>query len=64
MGEILERLAEIRKDVTVVIHCRSGGRSGAVINALSRRYGYENLVNLSGGILAYGRDVDPTIVCE
>ena len=64
MGEVLERLAEIRKDITVVIHCRSGGRSGAVINALSARYGYDNLVNLTGGILAYGRDVDGSLTCE
>lgn len=64
MGEIVERMEELRKDVPVVIHCRSGARSGAVINALSSRYGFTNLINLKGGILAYGRDVDPSLKCE
>ncbi|MCB0765898.1 MAG: rhodanese-like domain-containing protein [Flavobacteriales bacterium] len=64
LGEIVERIGELRKDVPVVIHCRSGGRSAAVINALSSRYGFENLVNLSGGILAFGREVDHDIQCD
>lgn len=64
LGEIVERIGELRKDVPVVIHCRSGGRSAAVINALSSRYGFENLVNLSGGILAFGREVDHDIHCD
>ncbi|QQR87743.1 MAG: rhodanese-like domain-containing protein [Flavobacteriales bacterium] len=64
MGDVVERIDEVRKDVPVVIHCRSGARSGAVINALSSRYGYTNLINLKGGILAYGREVDPSMKCE
>lgn len=63
MGEVLARLAEIRTDVPVVIHCRSGARSAAVINALSTRYGYSNLVNLKGGIVSYGREVDQSLQC-
>jgi predicted sulfurtransferase len=34
-----------------------------VINALSSRYGFANLVNLKGGIMGYGRDVDPSLHC-
>ncbi len=64
MGEIVDHLGEVRKDIPVVIHCRSGARSAAVINALTTRYGYTNLVNLSGGILAFGHDVDHDIHCE
>lgn len=64
MGDIVERIDEVRRDVPVVIHCRSGARSGAVINALSSRYGFSNLINLKGGILAYGREVDPSLKCE
>jgi adenylyltransferase/sulfurtransferase len=63
MGEIVERLAEVRKDIPVVVHCRSGARSASVINALSSRYGYSNLINLKGGILGFGRDVDPSLQC-
>lgn len=63
MGEILDRLAELRRDVPVVVHCRSGNRSASVIHALESRYGFTNLVNLDGGIMAYGREVDPTLNC-
>lgn len=64
MGEIVSRLNEVRKDIPVVIHCRSGARSSAVIQALTSRYGYTNLVNLKGGILGYGAQVDRTLKCD
>lgn len=61
MGELLDNLDRIRKDIPVVVHCRSGARSAAVIEALSSRYGYGNLVNLRGGISAYAQEVEPTL---
>lgn len=64
MGEVLERLDAIRKDIPVVVHCRSGGRSAAVIEALSSRYGYTNLINLKGGITGYSAEADPGIRCD
>lgn len=64
LGSIVDRLDQVRKDVPVVIHCRSGSRSAAVINALESRYGYTNLLNLKGGILAYGREVDHSLTCD
>lgn len=64
MGEIVDRLSEIPKDMPVVVHCRSGARSSAVINALSTRYGYDNLINLQGGILGYGKEVDDGMTCD
>ncbi|MBL7963232.1 MAG: rhodanese-like domain-containing protein [Flavobacteriales bacterium] len=63
MGEILARLDELKRDVPVVVHCRSGNRSASVIHALESRYGFTNLVNLEGGILGYAREVDPTLNC-
>jgi len=60
LGDILSRHNEIKKDIPVVIMCRSGSRSAAAINALSRE-GFDNLHNLEGGILAWGRDVDTSI---
>ena len=64
MGELISRIDELRKDIPVVVHCRSGGRSAAVINALESRYGFSNLLNLKGGILGYGADVDQSLRCE
>jgi adenylyltransferase/sulfurtransferase len=64
MSQLVDRVAEIPKDVPVVVHCRSGSRSAAVIDALSSRYGYTNLINLKGGILAWKAEVDSTMVCD
>ncbi len=57
MGDVMANLDKIRKDTKVVMHCRSGGRSGALIQALERQ-GFENLYNLRGGILAWADEVD------
>src|SRR5215469_3134619 len=59
MGEISARLAELPKDRDIVVMCRSGGRSSKVADYLLRM-GYR-AANLTGGILAWARDVDPTI---
>ena len=64
LGELIERLADIRRDVPVVIHCRSGRRGAAATEALRSRYGFTNVRNLSGGILAWAAEVDPTINCD
>ncbi len=53
MGEVIENAEKISKDKQVVIHCRSGKRSATVINALESQFGFTNLYNLRGGILAY-----------
>jgi rhodanese-related sulfurtransferase len=59
MGEVPQRLAEIDKSQEVVVLCRSGKRSLQVAQFLERQ-GYRTS-NLSGGILAWSRDVDPSI---
>lgn len=64
MSQLVDRIAEIPKDIPVVVHCRSGSRSCAVIDALSTRYGFTNLINLKGGILAWRAEVDPTLICD
>jgi adenylyltransferase/sulfurtransferase len=53
MGDVMDRVEEIPKDKQVVVHCRSGKRSASVIKALEQNFGYTNLYNLNGGILAY-----------
>lgn len=61
MGTVMEHLNEIPKDKKVVVHCRSGKRSAAVIQALEQQQGYTNLYNLAGGIMAYAQEVDPSL---
>lgn len=60
-SEIQNRLDEISKDVKVVIHCRSGKRSAAVIMELQEKHGYQNLYNLEGGILSWAEKIDTTL---
>lgn len=61
MNEVMSRQSEIPREGEVVVYCRSGGRSGQVIERLQRESGYENLVNLRGGILAWSDEVDSSI---
>jgi len=61
LGNIFTEIDKIRKDVPVIIHCRSGSRSAAAINEIEKRFGYENLYNLKGGIMAYSKEIDPSL---
>jgi len=45
---------KIRKDIPVIIHCQRGGRSKRAIELLQKEFGFTNLLNLKGGIEAYG----------
>jgi rhodanese-related sulfurtransferase len=51
MGTVVDRVAEIPTDRTVVCICRVGGRSGAVAAALADA-GYD-VRNVDGGMLAW-----------
>lgn len=60
MGSIPQNTDKIAKDKPVVIHCKSGGRSGNVVRYLEGQ-GFTNLYNLQGGILAWIDRVDPSL---
>jgi rhodanese-related sulfurtransferase len=60
MGQIADRLGELDPAQETVVICRSGGRSMQVANFLSTQ-GFGSVYNLSGGILAWSRDLDPRI---
>ncbi|NNC83436.1 MAG: molybdenum cofactor biosynthesis protein MoeB, partial [Flavobacteriales bacterium] len=55
------KLESISRDRPVVVHCRSGKRSHDVIALLQERHGYDNLLNLEGGILAWAQEIDETM---
>lgn len=61
MGDVMNNLDRIPKDKKVIIHCRSGARSGAVVQALETQHGYSNLYNLKGGIIAWADQIDPSL---
>lgn len=60
LGQIPARYSEIPREGRVVIHCRSGARSGKAVEYL-QSLGYSNLENLAGGILAWSDRVDPSV---
>ncbi len=54
LGELPDRLDEIEawKDEEVIVHCRSGARSGKA-KAFLTAQGFSNVRNVLGGILAF-----------
>ena len=48
------RAADIPQDAPVVIYCRSGARSAQACAFMASK-GYDNMHNLSGGIMAWAR---------
>ncbi|MEM6763520.1 MAG: molybdopterin-synthase adenylyltransferase MoeB [Bacteroidota bacterium] len=61
LGKITDDQERISADKQVVIHCRSGVRSAQAIRALQETYGFNNLYNLEGGILAYAKEIDNSL---
>jgi len=61
LGGILIEAEQIAKDKPVIMMCRSGRRSAAAIMQLEQQFGFTNLANLQGGILAWAEEIDPTI---
>lgn len=59
MSDIPSSVDKIARDKQVVIHCRSGKRSGDMLLWLEKNHGFTNLYNLKGGVLAWAREIDP-----
>ena len=62
LGQLPNRLGELAdwKDRLVVSQCKSGRRSMKALETL-KKHGFTNVVNLRGGILAWGEEIDPSI---
>ena len=54
LGELISKIPEINipKDKEIVVHCRSGNRS-EMAQMLFKSAGFENVRNLTGGVLAW-----------
>ncbi|WP_348263143.1 molybdopterin-synthase adenylyltransferase MoeB [Telmatobacter sp. DSM 110680] len=59
-NDVPQRLAEIPRDREIVVQCRSGARSQKIAEFL-KQSGYQQVVNLAGGILAWSDEVDPKV---
>jgi rhodanese-related sulfurtransferase len=60
MGQIPARLDEIDRDKTIVVMCHGGIRSMQVAGFLVQN-GFDNVVNLDGGIDAWSREIDQSV---
>ncbi|MBC6110265.1 rhodanese-like domain-containing protein [Pedobacter fastidiosus] len=61
LGGILIEADKVAKDKPVIVQCRSGKRSAAAVMQLEQQYGFDNLYNLKGGILAWQEAFDPNM---
>jgi adenylyltransferase/sulfurtransferase len=59
-GEVPNRLAEIPRDREIIVQCRSGARSQRIAEVL-KQAGYNSVVNLAGGILAWSDEIDSSV---
>lgn len=59
-GEFMQRMSEIVADRDVVLYCRSGGRSEWAARLLMG-HGHRKVLNLTGGVLRWRQDVDPSL---
>ena len=60
-GEVMQRSDEFDDDRDTVVMCRSGVRSARVIEFLESQGHKGKLFNLTGGILAWSDEVDPSV---
>jgi sulfur-carrier protein adenylyltransferase/sulfurtransferase len=60
-GEIPHHVDRVSKDKKVILQCRSGARSGNMVQWLEKNHGFTNLYNLKGGILAWAREIDTSM---
>lgn len=60
MAQIPDRLEELAADRDIVVICHHGSRS-LLVAAFLKRNGFDAVINLTGGIDAWSREVDPAV---
>ncbi|GGS12846.1 MULTISPECIES: adenylyltransferase/sulfurtransferase MoeZ [Actinokineospora] len=55
-----DALAELPQDKPIVLHCKSGVRSAEALAALHKA-GFADAVHVGGGVLAWAKQVDPSL---
>lgn len=60
LKDLPNRFSEMDKNKEIVVYCRSGGRSLQACQYLEQQ-GFKNVINLTGGVLAWSDYVDPTM---
>jgi len=60
LGEIASRWQELDAESEIIVVCKAGGRSRRAAQFLLAQ-GFGRVANLSGGIDAWTRDIDPSL---
>jgi adenylyltransferase/sulfurtransferase len=61
LASVASAAHRISKSKKVIVHCRSGVRSANAIRELEELFGFDNLYNLKGGILAWSKEIDSEV---
>jgi adenylyltransferase/sulfurtransferase len=61
LATVAAQADKFNKDIPVIVHCKMGGRSAKAIRELEEKFGFTDLFNLKGGILAYIDEVKPEL---
>lgn len=61
LNKVLHQKERIPRDKQVVVMCKMGGRSQKAIELLKEQ-GFDNLVNLKGGITAWQKEIDSSLL--
>lgn len=60
IGELPQRLNELDKDSMIIAHCKGGGRSTRAC-LLLQEAGFSDVRNLTGGVVAWAKEIDPSM---
>jgi len=55
MSTINDWYHELPRDTKVILYCRSGRRSAQAVEALVSQAGFDNVLNMTGGIIAWAQ---------
>ncbi len=59
LGQVAQRVGELDSTADIIVHCKMGGRS-AKAQGILKEMGFSRVTNLTGGILRWSDDVDPS----
>lgn len=60
LNDLAGKFIELDPKQETVVYCRSGARSAMAVRFL-REQGFVNVKNLSGGLLAWAKAIDPSV---
>ncbi len=60
LNDLPQRAGELDRDASIVVQCKSGGRSQKAAEFLQQQ-GFRHVENLAGGITAWSEKVDPAV---